>query len=203
MQQYLVALDAVLFDLVKLAFELSLTFQTLLSPAYIDDFSIDLFPIHFINCLGEHGVKENFKLKKHHVKHWIKSLMVLFVTSPLKTDRHLIQLHTASHCFRFSGSRGLVEHLALNKQNISVHQSGHVCFVVLFSLSGADLLYSGLLPPLRLLLLNLAFTSRVLCLTIMPVGYLAFYSIIYDVVIWWRWDSWRQASGNSGTNLLP
>lgn len=54
-QQHLIALDAVLFDLVKLAFELSLAFQTLLSPPCIDDFPIDLLPIHFINCLKTRG----------------------------------------------------------------------------------------------------------------------------------------------------
>lgn len=53
MQQHLIALDSVLFDLVKLALELSLALQTLLSPTYIDDFPIDLLSIHFINCLGK------------------------------------------------------------------------------------------------------------------------------------------------------
>lgn len=51
MQQHLIALDAVLFDLVKLALELSLALQPLLSSTYIDDFPIDLLSIHFINCL--------------------------------------------------------------------------------------------------------------------------------------------------------
>lgn len=50
-QHYLIALNAVLFDLVKLAFELSLSFQALLSPPHIDDFPIDLLSIHFVNCL--------------------------------------------------------------------------------------------------------------------------------------------------------
>ena len=48
---HLVALDSVLFDLVKLALELSLALQPLLSSAYIDDFPIDLLSIHLINCL--------------------------------------------------------------------------------------------------------------------------------------------------------
>ncbi len=51
MQQHLIALDAVLFDLVKLALELSLPLQTLLSPTYIDDFPIELLSIHLIDCL--------------------------------------------------------------------------------------------------------------------------------------------------------
>lgn len=51
MQQHLIALDAVLFDLVKLALELSLALQPLLSPTGVDDLPIDLFPIHFIDCL--------------------------------------------------------------------------------------------------------------------------------------------------------
>lgn len=50
--KYLIALDAVLFDLVKLALELSLALQALLGPAYIHDFPIDLLSIHFINSLG-------------------------------------------------------------------------------------------------------------------------------------------------------
>lgn len=53
LHKHLIALDAVLFDLVKLALELSLALQTLLSPAYIDDFPIDILSIHFINCLGK------------------------------------------------------------------------------------------------------------------------------------------------------
>lgn len=55
MQQHLIALDAVLFDLVKLALELPLTLQPLLSPTDIDDFPIDLLSIHVINCLGKQG----------------------------------------------------------------------------------------------------------------------------------------------------
>lgn len=49
----LVALDPVLLDLVKLALELSLALQTFLRSAHIDDFPVDLLPIHFINCLEE------------------------------------------------------------------------------------------------------------------------------------------------------
>lgn len=53
MRQHLIALDAVLFDLVKLALELSLALQPLLSTTYIDDFPIELLSIHFINGLGK------------------------------------------------------------------------------------------------------------------------------------------------------
>lgn len=53
MQQDLVALDPVLLDLVKLALELSLALQTFLRSAHVDDFPVDLLPIHFINCLEE------------------------------------------------------------------------------------------------------------------------------------------------------
>lgn len=49
----LVALDPVLLDLVKLALELSLALQTFLRSAHVDDFPVDLLPIHFINCLEE------------------------------------------------------------------------------------------------------------------------------------------------------
>lgn len=61
MQQDLVALDPVLLDLVKLALELSLALQTFLRSAHVDDFPVDLLPIHFINCLEEqrnHGTQE-------------------------------------------------------------------------------------------------------------------------------------------------
>lgn len=53
LQQDLVALDPVLLDLVKLALELSLALQTFLRSANVDDFPVDLLPIHFINCLEE------------------------------------------------------------------------------------------------------------------------------------------------------
>lgn len=57
MQQDLVALDPVLLDLVKLALELSLALQTFLRPAHVDDFPVDLLPIHFINCLEEQRLR--------------------------------------------------------------------------------------------------------------------------------------------------
>lgn len=53
MQQDLVALDPVLLDLVKLALELPLALQAFLRSAHVDDFPVDLLPIHFINCLEE------------------------------------------------------------------------------------------------------------------------------------------------------
>lgn len=53
MHQHLIALDSILFDHLKLPFKFSLTLQSLLSPTNIDYFSIDLLPVHFINCLRE------------------------------------------------------------------------------------------------------------------------------------------------------
>lgn len=61
-QQYLVALDAVLLDLIKPALEFTLTLQALLSPAYVNDFPIDLLSIHFINCLRKYEDKEDLEL---------------------------------------------------------------------------------------------------------------------------------------------
>lgn len=52
MQQHLIALDSVLFDLIKLALELSLALQPLLSPTYVDHFPIDFLSIHFTDRLG-------------------------------------------------------------------------------------------------------------------------------------------------------
>lgn len=54
MKHHLIALDAVLFDLVKLALELSLALQPLLSSSHIDHFPIDLFSVHVIDCLETH-----------------------------------------------------------------------------------------------------------------------------------------------------
>ena len=55
LQQHLVALDAILFDLVKLALELSLALQSLLSTTDKDGLPIDIFSIHIINCLQTRG----------------------------------------------------------------------------------------------------------------------------------------------------
>lgn len=47
----LIALDALLFNLFKLALELPLAFKPFLSTPNIQHFTIQLFPIHFLNCL--------------------------------------------------------------------------------------------------------------------------------------------------------
>lgn len=62
LQQDLVALDPVLLDLVKLALEFSLALQTFLRSAHVDDFPVDLLPIHFINCLEEQQKYRTWKV---------------------------------------------------------------------------------------------------------------------------------------------
>lgn len=51
--RYLVAMDSLLFNLLKLALELSLPLQPLLSTSHIDNPPIELFTIHLLHRLQE------------------------------------------------------------------------------------------------------------------------------------------------------
>lgn len=51
--QYLVALNPILFDQLKLALELPLALQPLLRPTNVNHFPVELRSIHFIDCLGK------------------------------------------------------------------------------------------------------------------------------------------------------
>lgn len=62
LQQDLVALDPVLLDLVKFALEFSLALQALLRSTHVDEFPVELRPVHFINCLEEQQRRRTWKV---------------------------------------------------------------------------------------------------------------------------------------------
>lgn len=51
--EYLIALNSILFEQLKLALELPLALQPLLRPTNVNHLPVELHSVHFIDCLGK------------------------------------------------------------------------------------------------------------------------------------------------------